>query len=96
MVGVGKTEGNMERWREETVDLYMVPLNQAEGEWWEWVEVARINPDRQGKEGVKKYVQISPPPLTHSHRDLESGALFDGQNQQLLQDVGQENGQGSM
>lgn len=66
------------------------------GEWWEWVEVARINPDRQGKEGVKKYVQISPPPLTHSHRDLESGALFDGQNQQLLQDVGQENGQGSM
>lgn len=31
MVGVGKTEGNMERWREETVESYVVPLNQTEG-----------------------------------------------------------------
>lgn len=30
MVGVDKTEGNMVRW-EETVELYVVPLNQKEG-----------------------------------------------------------------
>lgn len=39
MVGVDKTEGNVERWKEETRESYVVPLNQTEGSGgseWRW------------------------------------------------------------